>query len=129
MTSIHLEGPGQFLLVLGGLEVVGDGFHSQLAGHLARCVAPHAVGHDRQAIVAGEIEGILVVVPRDPHVGFARETNAHAVERKGGTHEKVNGIAGAGRISTASRPDERKSGSQLHRQVAARSVEIAVHGV
>jgi hypothetical protein len=92
-------------------------------------MAAHAVGHDGQAFAGGKVERVLVVVTRDSDVGFAREANPHAVERKGGAHVKANGIACAGCISTDSRPDEAKGGSQLYRQVAARPVQVAVDGV
>src|SRR3954465_2439359 len=49
-------------------------------------MATHAVGHDGQELALGKEERVLIVVALHPDVGVARETNAHAVQRKRSAH-------------------------------------------
>ena len=86
MPAVHLERPGQLLLVLGRAEKSSDGLDRHAARHLARRVPAHAVGDDRQPLALGQEERVLVVGALHPHVGLAREAGAHTVERERRAH-------------------------------------------
>ena len=83
---VHLERPGQLLVVLRRLEEAGDGVDRHPARDLARRVAAHAVGDDRQPLALGQVERVLVVGALHAHVRVAREPDPHAVQRKRRAH-------------------------------------------
>jgi hypothetical protein len=88
---VDLERPGQHLLLGGLLEVLDHGLDRHAARHLARGVPAHAVGHDDQPLVDGQMEEVLVVRPGHPDVGLAGEAHTHAVERERRAHGPPRG--------------------------------------
>ena len=68
------------------LEVRDDGLHRQPAGHLARGVPAHAVGHDGQPLRSRQEERVLVVLAFHADVGVAGEADPQPVEREGRAH-------------------------------------------
>ena len=71
------------------------------AGHLARGVAAHAVGHDGQPLGPGQEKRVLVVLAFHSDVGVARETDPQAVEREGGAHRFDHRIVRSRHYQTA----------------------------
>src|SRR5262249_33084999 len=64
--AVDLVGPGQRLLLAGLVEVVGDEVDREPARDLARRVAAHAVGDDRQPLAVRQRDRILVMIALAP---------------------------------------------------------------
>jgi hypothetical protein len=85
---VHLVRPGR-VLVLGALVELTDRLGGELAGHLARCMATHAVGDDEQLLVFNEGKVILIVGSLHPDIGLGGVADLHG--------RSMSVFAGAGR--------------------------------
>jgi hypothetical protein len=56
-------------------EIFQHGFHTQLAGHLARCLAAHAVADNENTAIVVVAEVVFVVGADTADVCFASDLN------------------------------------------------------
>ena len=101
MAVIHLERPGQLLIVLGRLEEADDRIDRHATGDLAGGVPAHAVGDDRQTFALGQVERVLVVGALHAHVRVTREPQPHPVQRKRRAHRWPTMVSPRGRTINA----------------------------